>query len=146
MLDVAVLVLAVRHFGERQVRDGGESFCRALPRPPSPPPPSPACRSLNSLTSAISLLAAASSFFALAWPISFEAAFRRACACSNFVDRGAAALVDREQVPDENCLRDVVVERPTAQRLIECGSVLSDPTNVVHVTRRAVPVAKAANS
>src|SRR5262245_55502300 len=39
--------------------------------------------SFNPATSAISLSASALSFLALAWPISLDAALRRACACSS---------------------------------------------------------------
>ena len=83
-LDVVVLVLAVRHVVERQVRDRGQDVVEFLAEPLRPRPRSAGICSFSVATSAISAAAAASSLAFLAAPISLEAALRRACAASAF--------------------------------------------------------------
>ena len=137
MLDIVVLVLAVRHLVERQVRDLRERVVELLAEPPSPPPPSPGCRPSARATSAISACAAsASSLLFLASPISFEAALRRACAASSFWIAVRRALVERDQpLPP----RGASPRRASARS--KASGVFADPLDVVHgrLSRRHAP-------
>jgi hypothetical protein len=61
---------------------------------------------LNSNTSAFSRSAVALSFFAIAWPISFDAALRRAWACSKCWIAVRRASSSFSRFADENCAFD----------------------------------------
>ena len=106
MLDVAVSRRCRPALRRAAGSGSSRAPCPAPPRPPSPPLPSAGSVAFSSVTSAISFCAAASSFFALASPISFDAAFRRACACSDFriAARRRSSIASR--FADENCLLD----------------------------------------
>ena len=105
--------------------------CSAPLRPPSPRPPAPECSSLSSLTSAISLLAVASSFFALACADLLRRRVAARLRLLELQDRGAAALVDRDQL--------VGLGRQPAprQRRVEGVGVFADPADVVHELRKS---------
>ena len=81
---------------------------------------------LSSATSAISFAARASSFAFLASPISFDAALRRACACSDF--RIAARRFSSIASSDA---RQRLQPAPL-QRGVEGVGVVADPFDVVH--------------
>ena len=129
VLDVAVLVLAIRHLG-----GAAGSGSRPAPHPvqsdacfssrlqrrdrllqlPRPRPSAPA--------------AAASSLFFFAAPISFEAALRRACSCSAFMiaARGASR-------PVAVSLADCGVQpAPRSSRASKAPGFVANPFDVVH--------------
>ena len=88
-----------------------------LQRPPS---------SLMPATSAFSASARASSFFFFAWPISFDAALRRACALQ-FRDHRAPRFVEHQQ------RRRQRLQAPPRTALVESVGVVADEFDVVHV-------------
>ena len=87
----------------------------------------PESSSSTRATSAISFCARASSFFALASPISFDAALRRACACSSLVMAARRRFVELDQLaPTAAPARAASGPRSKA-----CG-MLANPFDVVH--------------
>ena len=82
--------------------------------------------SLSCATSAISACARASSFFAFAWPISFDSALRRSCAsCAAAIAR-LALLVEGDQ------LRRQRREPALREAVVEGLRVVADEADVVH--------------
>jgi hypothetical protein len=78
-------------------------------------------------TSAISACARASSFCALAWPISLEAALPAGLRFLQAGDRGAAALVERDQ------LLGLRLSPAVLERAVEPLRILANPSDVEHV-------------
>ena len=115
---------------ERHVGDFGQRILQRLGRPPSPPPRPALMASLRLATSAISACARASSFAALAWPISLEAALRRVCASCAFCTaarRAASSAISASRGRRRPAL---------PQRLVERLRILANPLDVQHVPLR----------
>ena len=85
--------------------------------------------SFRRATSAISSCARASSFVALAWPISFESALRRLEGGLQGGDRGLAAVVEGDQ------RARTAAPAPLAQALVEPAGIVADGTDVMHGNR-----------
>src|SRR3954465_8465206 len=131
MLDVAGLVLAVRHFGERQVRDRRQDLVqlllgcfrlafqsgqRHLPLIALGPQLRPRGFGLLRLRRADFLRRRVPSRLGLL----------------RLQDRRATLLVDAEQIRRRNQPPGFVGERAAVQRLVEPGRVFTNPSDVVH--------------
>ena len=129
MLDIVVRVLAVGHFVERQIGNFGERVVELFGRLASLPPPSP-----ESIPSAPRLRPAAPSAFSsslafFASPISFDAAFRRACAVS-------AAWIAARRFSSSAISRSACGSSPRrAKRAVESLGIFADEADVVHAVR-----------
>ena len=125
-LDIAGLVLAVRHIVERDVGDGGQGRRRAAASISRSAASPEAMKSLMARHLGLERSARALSPAFIASPISLEAALRRACASCSFCtwSRRSASMLEQ--------LRRHGRKPAAGQPPVECLRIVANGLDVVH--------------